>query len=209
MVIDLRKCVGCGSCSVICGDTQDLPSVIWRRVIDCGVSGPPARERMTLPLSCMHCSEPCCLEVCPTSATHRRADGIVDINYDICLGCGSCIVACPYRVRTIIFRSDPDFAVLAASEKSSSRRNGPRQIGVCSKCDFCVARIDAGLKKGLRPGHDQAATPMCVVTCTANALHFGDLDDPHSEVSRLIRKNRVCRLQEELRTKPAVYYIVE
>jgi phenylacetyl-CoA:acceptor oxidoreductase 27-kDa subunit len=209
MVIDLTKCVGCGACSVLCGENNDLPSVLWRRVVDCGVNGPPERQRMAVPMSCMQCSEPPCLAVCPTCATYLRADGIVDIHYDLCVGCGCCIVACPYLARSIIFRDDPDFEVLASSEKSSSRVDGPRQLGVCSKCDFCSTRIDGGLRRGLRPGLDQMATPMCVITCTAKALHFGDLDDPESEVSRLIQEKGISRLQEELRTEPSVYYIVE
>jgi phenylacetyl-CoA:acceptor oxidoreductase subunit 1 len=81
-------------------------------------------------------------------------------------------------------------------------------IGVATKCNFCLPRVDAGLAQGLQPGLDPEATPACVISCSANALHFGDLDDPDSEVSQLIRENKTARLQEELGTDPAVYYIV-
>jgi phenylacetyl-CoA:acceptor oxidoreductase subunit 1 len=81
------------------------------------------------------------------------------------------------------------------------------RTGVCTKCTFCMSRIDEGLKRGLQPGIDAEASPVCVITCSAGALHFGDLDDPGSSVSRLIRDNAVARLQEELGTDPSVYFI--
>ena len=84
----------------------------------------------------------------------------------------------------------------------------PDGIGVCRKCDFCVSRLDAGLKQGLQPGQDFEATPMCVRYCIAEALYFGDLDDPKSEVSKLIRENKTARLNEELQTDPSVFYIL-
>ena len=81
MVIDLRKCVGCLACTTVCTETNKLPDNIWRRVLDCGVSGSPERQRMSVPMNCMHCMEPSCMKVCPTTATKQRPDGIVDINY--------------------------------------------------------------------------------------------------------------------------------
>jgi phenylacetyl-CoA:acceptor oxidoreductase subunit 1 len=81
--------------------------------------------------------------------------------------------------------------------------------GVCTKCSFCVSRLDAGLARGLKPGSDLEASPACVVSCSAGALYFGDLDDPESVVSRLIRENTTARLQEGLGTEPSVYYLVD
>ena len=152
---------------------------------------------MFLPMSCMQCGNAPCLEVCPTTATFRREDGIVDIDYKLCIGCGYCVVACPYLARTIMFHD------------SVVDRQDSELAGICTKCNFCAPRVEAGRERGYQPGIDREATPMCVVTCTANALHFGDLDDVQSNVSRLIRRNKTAHLQEALGTHPVVTYIVE
>ena len=206
MVIDLTKCIGCGACAIACKETNKVPSNIWRKVPDCDKTDYPERQRLFLPMSCMHCSEPSCLNVCPTGATYKRPDGIVEIDYKLCLGCGYCILSCPYQARTI-FTEEFEFSVNAMSQEPGIDPDFDR-IGVCTKCNFCRPRLDAGLLKGLRPGLDPEATPACVVTCSARALYFGDLDDPDSVVSCLIKENRAVRLQEELKTSPSVYYVV-
>jgi phenylacetyl-CoA:acceptor oxidoreductase subunit 1 len=208
MVIDLRKCIGCGACEIACRHTNKLALDRWRRVVDCGISGPPERQRTFLPMNCVHYSEPPCLEVCPTTATYRRPDGIVAIDYELCIGCGYCIVACPYMARTIISRDEYGFGVGHRPEGQGMAAPDPGYTGVCTKCNLCLPRVDEGLAQGLRPGLDPEATPACVVVCSTNTLHFGDLEDPDSEVSRLIRENKTARLQEQLGTDPSVYYIV-
>ena len=205
MVIDLRKCIGCSSCAVACKEVHKLPRNAWRRVHDCGVSEYPERQRMFLHMSCMHCSEPPCRSVCPTRATYKRDDGIIAIDYERCVGCSYCIVACPYRARSI-FTREIDFETRDWNMDEMTEQRSDR-TGVCTKCTFCMSRIDEGLKRGLQPGIDAEASPVCVITCSAGALHFGDLDDPGSSVSRLIRDNAVARLQEELGTDPSVYFI--
>ena len=208
MVIDLRRCIGCRNCVSLCKETNRVPPDRWRRVVDCGVSEPPERQRTFLPMNCMHCAEPPCQEVCPTTATFRRPNGIVDVNYELCTGCGYCVVTCPYLARAIISNDRFGVEVLAPSQESSANTN-TNHIGVASKCNFCAPRIDAGLARGLKPGVDPEATPACVNACSSKAMYFGDLDDPDSEVSRLIRENKTACLQEELGTQPAVYYIME
>jgi phenylacetyl-CoA:acceptor oxidoreductase 27-kDa subunit len=204
MVIDLRKCIGCETCQHVCNDVNQSG---WRRVVEIMRADNPKELKVFITMGCMHCVAAPCLEVCPTGATQHRSDGIVEIDYTLCVGCGACILACPYKARKISF------------EDRISHQNGPSQdnpgkekpdrIGVCSKCDFCVSRLDEGLKKGLQPGQDLEATPMCVRHCIAEALHFGDLDDPESNVSRLIRENKTARLNESLGTDPSVFYILE
>ena len=209
MVIDLRKCIGCGACVVSCAEANKINPNLWRRVFDCGIGPPPKRKRLFLPLNCMHCSEPSCETVCPTTATHRRLDGIVDVDYQKCVGCGYCIAACPYYARAIIFLNEYDRESLVMGGGHEPRTSIPNYLGVCTKCNFCRPRVDAGLKKGLRPGEDPEASPACVVQCTAHALHFGDLNDPQSRVSVLVRENQTFCLREDLKTRPAIYYIVD
>ena len=194
MVIDLRKCVGCKTCSYVCRDTNNVLGPAWRQVVDCEIGEYVKSRRRFVSMGCMHCSKAPCVEVCPTSASYRRPDGIVDIDYELCVGCGYCVVACPYNARAIVWED----SVMEHEDR----------VGVCAKCNFCLPRIEAGLEQGLRPGVDPEATPACVVSCIANAMCFGDLDDQDSQVSRLIRTNKIIRLQEELGTEPSVYYIV-
>ncbi len=207
MVIDLRRCFGCRSCVRACHEANEVPRDTWRRVDECGLSGPPERERRFLPVNCHQCDSPSCLEVCPTKATQRRPEGIIDIDPKRCLGCGYCIVACPYRARTIISRNEylTTLSDLPEKEQDSSE-NG--RVDVCTKCNFCLPRIADGLRRGLTPGIDEEATPACVAVCSAGALHFGDLDDPDSYISRLLRENQSSQLQGRLRTCPGVYYLV-
>lgn len=208
MVVDLRKCVGCGTCKQVCDDVNHVPpGATWRRLVEREVEGNPGGHQVFLTMSCMHCDKPPCLEVCPTTATYRRPDGIVDINYELCVGCGACVVACPYNARSITFEDKISFDGGVSLQDVSMATTD--RIGVCTKCNFCLARVDAGLSQGLKPGLDPEATPTCVRFCIAEALQFGDLDDPDSSVSRLIQENRVARLQEELGTDPSVYYILK
>ncbi len=205
MVIDLRKCIGCKACVNAC---KAANHIAWRKVYDCGITGYPERHRKFLHLSCMHCSDPLCLSVCPTGATSKRDDGIVDIDRSLCAGCGCCIVACPYHARTI-YSEEHDFEVNELSRKSGVRFAGTDLGGVCTKCDFCKGRIDAGTKRGLRPGIDTEASPLCMISCSAGVISFGDLDDPGSRVSELIRGCRTSRLQEEFGAGPSIFFIAE
>lgn len=208
MVIDLRKCIGCLTCQSVCWEINNAPpGVFWRRVVDREIRDTSELQRIFLPMNCMHCSDPSCLEVCPTGATYQRGDGIVDIKQELCIGCGACVVACPYHARTIS-KLDTIGANSGIAPQDVIEDNSDR-IGICTKCNFCIQRVDEGLANGLRPGSDFEATPICVNSCIANALYFGDLEDPESKVSGLIRENKTVRLQEKLGTRPAVYYIVE
>jgi len=200
MIIDLTKCVACETCIEVCRQfNKPPPGPSWRKSIVHEMKNNPSEKQLFLTMSCMHCETPTCLEVCPTGATYRRSDGIVDIDLNLCLGCGACVVACPYQARSI---SKSDIISNEIDVKSKDR------IGICTKCNFCLQHIDAGLEKGLKPGIDPEATPRCVRFCLADALYFGDLEDPESEVSRLIQDNKVVCMQEALGTNPSVYYIL-
>ena len=146
------------------------------------------------------------MHVCPTTATKKRADGIVTIDYDLCIGCAYCAVACPYQARYKVDKAEFAYGAPMASEKETF---DPKRIGVATKCTFCADRIDAGLAQGLKPGVDPEATPACVNSCIADALHFGDAEDPESNVSKLLAENQHFRMHEELGTEPGFYYLWE
>jgi len=205
MAADLRRCVGCQTCTAACKHANATPpEVQWRRVLDMEVGVYPEVRRTFVPVGCMHCDEPPCLEVCPTRATGKRADGIVTIDYDLCIGCAYCAVACPYQAR---YKTERATFAYGKSMANEGARPGPERLGVATKCTFCVERIDTGLAHGLTPGVDPAATPACVNSCIAQALHFGNVEDPASNVSRLLADNQHFRMHEDLGTGPGFYYL--
>jgi phenylacetyl-CoA:acceptor oxidoreductase subunit 1 len=206
MVADLERCVGCQTCTAACKHANATsPAVQWRRVLDVESGSFPNVRRTFIPVGCQHCDDPPCMHVCPSGATQRRADGIVIVDYDTCIGCAYCDVACPYQARFLVGRED--FAFQGAPLLSEVERDDPGRVGVAQKCDFCSGRIDFGLGHGLVPGVDAEATPACVNACIASALHFGDLDDPQSNVSELLRQENHFRMHEELATQPGFYYV--
>ena len=144
------------------------------------------------------------MEVCPTTATKKRADGIVTIDYDLCIGCAYCAVACPYQARYKTQKATFAYGTPTATE---TQRRDDSRLAVATKCTFCVDRIDAGLAQGLTPGVDPVATPACVNACIAQALAFGDVDDPASNVSQLLAENQHFRMHEEVGTGPNFHYL--
>ncbi len=203
MVIDQAKCMGCGYCTKACQAHNDVPpEMAWNRVIDTGVVG---NKHVYLSRPCMHCEHAPCVEVCMVGASYRRADGIVMMDYDKCIGCRYCQIACPYNARAFNWEAftGQNPAVHTWGQPEIPRR--PR--GVPEKCSFCYQRIDRGLASGLKPGLDPDATPACVVACPVGARTFGDLNDPESAVSKLLAEHPHFRLREDLGTSPRVYYL--
>jgi molybdopterin-containing oxidoreductase family iron-sulfur binding subunit len=195
MVIDLKKCNGCAGCAMACKAASGTPSGMWwSKVLVTEVGKYPNARIFNLPVLCMHCDNPPCVDVCPTGASFKRDDGIVVVDYDKCMGCGYCRVACPYDARCFVKEIEPYFPGrgLTPYEKAMS---GKHQAGVAEKCDFCAGRLAQGEE------------PACVQTCIPGARHFGDLDDPNSEVSRLIADRQGYQLLPELGTNPSVYYL--
>ena len=208
MLINLNMCVACYACVAKCKQEHFLPKdVLWGKMLISETGWGTSVGKRAYPVLCNHCESAICVKVCPTGATHRREDGIVLIDADKCVGCRSCLIACPYQVRT--YHSErkeffPDHG-LTEFEKLGDKLC-PHQTGTVVKCNFCIKKMDAGIKKGLKPGVDRDATPACVITCPAKARYFGDLDDPASEISILIRKWNAAPLRPDFSTKPSVYY---
>jgi phenylacetyl-CoA:acceptor oxidoreductase subunit 1 len=185
------------------------PGVFWNRLLITETGEYPRVRKVTYPILCNHCKEAVCVDVCPTGASSRRADGIVTIDADTCVGCQYCVVACPYQQRT--YYGDNTKEYFPGQGKTEIENIGetlyPLEPGTVIKCTFCQERIDEGLKKGLKPGVDREATPACVNICQVKARHFGDLNDPESNVTVLIRERMGRPLRPELGTEPSVYYV--
>jgi len=216
MVIDLRKCVGCHACTVSCVAENKLPpGVVYRPVIEEEFGTYPNVGRRFIPRPCMQCDNPPCVPVCPVNATYVNEEGIVEMNYDRCIGCRYCITACPYSARVSDFgftynqdmpeaqglilgqaKAD-DYERVANFEYAVARPREGREspIGNARKCHFCQHRILEG------------ALPACVTTCIGRATLFGDANDPDSLVAEMIARPNVMRLREELGTEPRVYYL--
>ena len=208
MVVDLNRCVGCQTCTIACKHHNDTPpGVQWRQVLDIEQGEYPNVERLFLVTGCQHCAEPPCVPVCPTGATRQREDGLVTMDYDTCIGCGYCAVACPYQARTIAHEREWYFGVPSRQEE---RVFHEERVAVASKCTFCVDKIDEAEKSpDIVPGLDPEATPACAASCIARALHFGDFADPESNVSRLAAENAHFQMHAELGTDPQIRYIYE
>ena len=189
MVIDLRKCVGCQSCTVSCKSENNIPVGYYRTYVDVSQVGNTTPTSLgetvtangnfeqnvkvlNIPKLCNHCDDPPCVSVCPVKATFKRQDGPVLVDPRLCIGCGTCVNACPYDARYI---------------------NPISQTA--DKCTLCVERIDQGL------------LPACVTSCVGRARIFGDLNDPLSEVSQLVGKYPVQVRKPEMGTDPQVFYI--
>ena len=203
MVMDQSKCTGCGYCTLACRAHNDVsPEISWNEVSE---TGEVAGHITYIARPCMHCEKAPCVEVCPVQASYYRDDGIVMMDYDRCIGCRYCQVACPYNARSFNWKVFDGTNPAVPEWGSPEVERRPR--GVPEKCSFCYQRIDRGLQLGLTPGIDPDATPACCVVCPTGARVFGDLNDPNSNVSLLLKNNSHFRLREDLGTGPRVYYL--
>ncbi len=204
---DLNRCVGCQTCTAACKQANaTAPGVQWRKVLDFESGEFPDVSRAFVPVGCMHCDNPPCMDVCPSQATKKRDDGLVTIDYDVCIGCSYCAVSCPYQARFRVDSPNEAYGHHKSMLHEIVRENWDRRA-VAQKCTFCIERIDSGLERGLTPGVDPAATPACVNACIAGALYFGDTDDPDSNISELLAENHHNRMHEDMQTGPGFHYI--
>ena len=173
MVLDLKRCAGCGACVVACQlENNQKAGVSWIKLDtiewgeEIGESG-----RVIVPHACMHCPDAPCAEVCPTGASMVMADGVVVMDYEACINCGSCVKACPYGARVVNKTRTNYFGV---EQQAPYEAYGEQRVNVVEKCDFCYDRTQQGLPTA------------CVLNCPGGARYFGDLEDPESDVSKRI-----------------------
>ncbi|MEW6044976.1 MAG: sulfate reduction electron transfer complex DsrMKJOP subunit DsrO [Bacillota bacterium] len=208
MAVDMKKCratEGCRQCMRACHLTHNVPQMgdsneavkwIWAELFPSVFPSlghdtiDQELEHKSFPVLCNHCVNAPCVRVCPTRATFKREDGIVMMDYHRCIGCRYCMAACPYGARSFNFR-DP-----RPSLKEINPAYPTREKGVVEKCNFCAERLAAG------------APPACVAACPHGALIFGDLEDPGSEIRRILRTAHALRRKAELGTEPKVYYLL-
>jgi molybdopterin-containing oxidoreductase family iron-sulfur binding subunit len=168
------------------------PGVFWCKVLEKETGKYPTATRLFIPVQCNHCEDPLCETVCPSGATYRNEDGLVLIDYDKCIGCEACISACPYEARTYIDKEKFYFPNTPIPYDVNELRG---YEGIVQKCTFCVDRLEKGQQ------------PACVEVCPPSCRVFGDLNDPESEVSRLIRGKNAFQLLPNMGTNTSVYYI--
>jgi phenylacetyl-CoA:acceptor oxidoreductase 27-kDa subunit len=209
MVIEQKRCIGCNACVLACKAEHFVPpDIFWNRILIGEQGKYPAVSKLIFSVRCNHCADPKCVDVCPTGATQQRADGIVWVDENKCVGCRYCMVACPYQMRSF-YEEEKEY--FPGQGKTDHEKIGtllyPHQVGVVQKCVFCKERIDAGLAQGLKPGVDRDASPACMIICPTKAIHFGDLDDPDSDINVLIQSKKAHQFHPELDTDPSIYYI--
>jgi Fe-S-cluster-containing dehydrogenase component len=194
MVIDLKRCIGCYGCQLACkAENGTPPGVFYARVLKQEEGQYPMVRQLALPVLCNHCEDPPCVEACPTGASFKWDDGIVDIDHDLCVGCRACMMACPYTNR--YYNDQPPHYFPQGMTPYEEARTDRHQHNVVMKCNFCRDRVRAG------------QAPACVANCPTVARTFGDLDDPMSEVSRLIKERGGFTLHPEIGTRPSVFYL--
>ncbi len=191
LLIDTVKCNDCEACVTACheengvtGHNRPATDAQWIRKV--GLRDKRTGHVQTLPLMCQHCESPPCVDVCPTGASFKRADGIVLVDKHICIGCRYCMMACPYKARSFIHEVITD-----------QKPDVPRGKGTVESCTLCVHRVDRG------------QIPACVEACTKDggrAMLFGDLNDRDSEIHKRLRSEPSSQIRPDLALNTGVRY---
>lgn len=205
MVIDVKACIGCRRCVYACVEENNIgrnSGFTYIQVLEMEPgkidiehanleyveAGKP--DKWYMPVQCMQCAKPTCVYGCPVIATWKEPDGIVVVDYDKCIACRNCLVTCPYDARHFNW---------VEPEVPTAERNPlvpvEEKAGVVEKCTFCIHRTRNG------------ETTACVEACPVGARKFGDLNDPESEVSIILKTRRVWRLKEETGNEPMIWYV--
>jgi molybdopterin-containing oxidoreductase family iron-sulfur binding subunit len=192
MLIDIGRCdSGCDDCVTACATENGIGShgrpatdAQWIRKIE--LNDPQTGNSKSLPMMCLHCEDAPCVDVCPTGASFKRADGIVLVDKHTCIGCRYCIIACPYKARSFVHEVLED-----------QKSHAPRGKGTVESCTMCVHRID------------EDRQPACVESCTdtgGGAMLFGDLNNPESEISKRVATYASQQVRGDLGLNTAIRY---
>lgn len=235
MAIDLSTCTGCANCVIACQAENNIPVVgkvevhrvhemHWVRIDRYYTGDEDNPEVVFQPVLCQHCDNAPCENVCPVAATNHSSEGLNQMIYNRCIGTRYCNNNCPYKVRRFNWFNYTEAGALSGNLRDSEgmtvdlRRMvlNPdvtvRAQGVIEKCSFCVQRIQAAKLKAKEENRALADSEMqtaCSQTCPANSIVFGDMNDPKSQISQLVKSGRRYNLLEELYTKPSVNYLTK
>ena len=198
MLIDLKRCVGCDSCTLSCKAEQGTPpGVMFSRVNRVVTEQQEKIRGFFLPVLCNHCESPACLKACPSHAIYKTNDGIVLIDEDKCVGARACVPACPYNQS---FYPENDLGYFGKTYTPYEEfHNSKRKKNISMKCNLCKHRLDKGME------------PSCVTVCPSECRIFGDLDDPNGKIANYLKtrlpKGEPTPLRAEAGTKPKVLYL--
>jgi molybdopterin-containing oxidoreductase family iron-sulfur binding subunit len=193
LLIDANKCAkGCSACVDAChaengvtGHGRPSTDAQWIRKVT--LQDKQTGHVQTLPLMCQHCEHPPCVDVCPTGASFRRIDGIVLVDKHICIGCRYCMMACPYKARSFVHE-----------DTTGQKAHAPRGKGTVESCTLCVHKVDRG-----------DGTTACAEACNKaghQAILFGDLKDPNSEISKRLASQPSRQLRADLKLNTGVRF---
>lgn len=193
MLVDTNQCTeDCDACVTACNDEHGLWSEEgsttdpqWIRKLT--VKDPSTGNSKSFPVMCQHCEHPPCVDVCPTGASFKREDGIVLVNMHTCIGCRYCMMACPYKARSFVHEN-----------LTNQLPSTPRGKGCVESCNMCVHKVDAGEN-----------TTACAEACQKDghqAILFGDLNDPESEISQRLKKFGGTQIRADLGLNTGVRY---
>ena len=211
--LNIGRCIGCRKCVYACMAENNLsrdPQIQYIRVLKMKKEGQgvdlessihdyPLEEAgdpnyYYMPVQCQQCTNPPCVKVCPVKATWQEKDGIVVVDYNWCIGCRYCEAACPYHARRFNF-AKPRVAKAEINPDMGYLSNRPRYMGVMEKCTYCLHRTRVG------------RYPACAEACPTGARKFGNMQDPNSEVRRIVEGERVYVLKQDLGTIPRFFYV--
>lgn len=193
LLIDTTKCADdCQACVTACNEENGLTGfnrpetdAQWIRKVT--LKNKKTKHSFSLPMLCQHCAHPPCVDVCPTGASFKRADGIVLVDKHICIGCRYCMMACPYKARSFVHETLTDQVP-----------DVPRGKGTVESCTLCVHRVDRG------------EIPACVEACAKTdegpAILFGDLNDPESDIAKRVASENSTQVRADFRLDPGVRY---